>query len=340
VGITLVSLCARGLAFGPVAPPRFAPPTVLPAPLPPAPVPADKPSPAPASSTPPPPASKLSEARLHFQQGVALFQDQNYDASLAEFEGAYVISKEPIVLYNMGLTYKALFRYPESIEKLTMYLDEAGARVPAISRDKKSEVEKLIADMKSLLADVTLVVSPAGAAVTMDGRPVIMGLDGVVKVAAGSHAIAASATDFALARREIIVVAGTPQTVSLTLTPVPRGGHVRVAATQIGARVSIDGREVGPAPVDLDLLAGGHQLDVSAPGFVPHHGEIVVAAGQSRDVAVSLEPPRGGDTAPFYHRWWFWAGVAAAATTTTVIVLAPHPTQSPLPGTIGTTGTQ
>ena len=172
VAITLVSLCARGLAFGPVAPPRLAPQAVSPAPLPPAPVPADKATPMPPSATPPLPASKLSEARLHFQQGVALFQDQNYDASLAEFEGAYAISKEPIVLYNMGLTYKALFRYPESIERLTTYLDEAGARVPAISREKKTEVEKLIAEMKSLLADVTVVLRPAGAAVTIDGRPV------------------------------------------------------------------------------------------------------------------------------------------------------------------------
>lgn len=313
----------------------------------PAPAPAAHPATAPASapgSASPVSAASLAEARLHFQQGVALYQEQNYGAALAEFDAAYAISREPIVLYNMGLTYKALFRYQESVEALNRYLTEGGARAPGISRDKKSEVERLVAEMKSLLADVTIVRQPAGATIRIDGRVTTLGPGGVVQLASGPHVIEASAPDFVAGRREITVVAGTAQTISLVLAAIPRSGHVRVAAAQIGARISIDGRDLGPAPVEADLLAGGHQLDVVAPGFAPSRSELVVAAGQTRELTISLERPAAASegASPIYHRWWFWvgAGVAAAAVTTTAIVLtAPESTQGPLVGTLGSTST-
>jgi tetratricopeptide (TPR) repeat protein len=108
-------------------------------------------APSAAASAPvaPPTASKLAEARLHFQQGVALFKDQNYDAALAEFKGAYAISAEPIVTYNVGLTYKALFRYGEAMEALERYLDESDARGHPVSKDRRAEVEKIIAELRS-----------------------------------------------------------------------------------------------------------------------------------------------------------------------------------------------
>lgn len=292
----------------------------------------------------PPPVTPaaLAEARLHFQQGVVLYQEQNYGAALAEFEGAYAISREPIALYNIGLTYKALFRYQESVDALAKYLVEGGARVPGIPREKRSEVERLITEMKSLLADVTIVRQPASAAITIDGRSVTLGADGVIKLAAGLHVIEAGAPDYVSGRREITVVAGRPQSVSLILAPIPRSGHVRVSASQIGARVSIDGRDLGPAPVEADLLAGGHQLDVVAPGFAPSRTELVVAAGQTREITIVLDPPSqpAGPT-PVYHKWWFWVGVgaAAAAATTTAVMLAPASTQDPLIGSLGATNT-
>jgi PEGA domain len=314
-------------------------PTVATPALPAATVPMPAPSPTSSPKAPPQP-NKLGEARLHFQQGVALYQDQNYDAALAEFEGAYSVSGEPIVLYNMGLTYKALFRYGEAIDRLEKYLGESGGRGQAVSKDRRAEVERFIAEMKSLLADVTIVVKPAVAAVRVDGHPIALGIEGIVKLSAGTHTVEASANDFTAGKRDVTVVAGTPQTVSMVLVAIPRTGHVRIAATQIGARVGIDGHDMGSAPAEVDVLAGGHQIDVTAPGFAPYRSELVVAAGQSRDVTIALELQQvRSDTLPFYHRWWFWAGVGVAAAAVTTIAVLPKPTQSPLDGSLGTTNT-
>lgn len=300
----------------------------------------------PAVAAPPAPsaAPSLSQqaalARLHFQQGVALYQDQNYDAALAEFVGAYGISREPVVLYNMGLTFKSLFRYGEAIETLERYLDESGAKGHPVSKERRAEVEAIVSEMKSLLADVTLVVTPPDAAVRIDGRAVTLGIEGIVKLATGSHAVEASAPDYKPGRQEITVVAGAAQKVTLTLIAIPRTGQVKISASQIGARVRIDGRDAGASPVVVDLVPGGHQLEVTAPGYAASRSELMIAAGQSRDVTITLDlPPPPADTRPIYRRWWFWTGVGVAAAAVGTALLVPERTQPILAGTLGTANT-
>ena len=320
--------------------------TVLAAPAPTAPV-ASSPSGAapvapasPSGAAPAVAANKLAEARLHFQQGVALYKDQNFDAALAEFQGAYAISGEAVVLYDLGLTQKSLFRYGEAIETLERYLSETAARGQPVAKARRAEVEKIVAEMKSLLADVTLIVKPPEATVLVDGRAVTLGIEGIVKLAAGSHAVEVSAPDFVGQKRALTVVAGTPQTVAFTLVAVPRTGRARVQAVQVGARVAIDGKDLGPAPVEAELLAGGHTVEVTAPGFAPDRIEVVVAVGQARTVTVTLEPPRApASTGPaILRRWWFWTAVGGAGGRDhgRESLLWPSKTQEPLSGSLGT----
>ncbi len=350
----LMSVASRADAFGPparVAPPPAAPaaPAAPSAPAAPAarataPAPAQTPPPAGGSAvtgpSTPPTAARLAEARLHFQQGVALFKEQNYDAALAEFLGAYGISGEPVVLYNMALTFKALFRYSEAMDTLERYLAESAGHGHPVARERRAEVESIIAEMRSLLADVTIVLTPADAALRIDGRPTSLDVQGIVKLPAGSHVIEAGAPDHVAGRREITVVAGTAQTVALDLAAIPHSGHVTISASEIGARVAVDGNDLGPAPVTVELAAGGHQVEVVAPGFAANRSELAVAAGQSRTVTIVLQLPQVAETAPFYHRWWFWAGVGvAAAATVGAILLLPERKQGPLSGTLGVADT-
>ena len=211
------------------------------------------------------PAAKLAEARLHFQQGVALYQEHNYDAALAEFQGAYAASSEPVVLYNMGLTFKALFRYADAVATLEHYLSESAARKEALTPERRSEVEGIVAEMKSLLAEVTIVVRPPPATVRVDGRPVALGIEGIVKLAAGTHSIEALLPDYAPDRHDITVVAGVPQSVSLALTPIPHTGRVRINASQTGAHVAVDGREESERPRSRSSWAPGGTIWTSPP---------------------------------------------------------------------------
>ncbi|MDI7269944.1 MAG: PEGA domain-containing protein [Myxococcota bacterium] len=69
----------------------------------------------------------------------------------------------------------------------------------------------------------------------------------------------------------------------------PTTGRVSVTSTPPGATVSIDGREIGAAPVEVEVEPGTHAIAVAMPGFRPNAVETHVAAGEAVVVAMALE---------------------------------------------------
>src|SRR5262245_22215403 len=246
-----------------------------------------QPPPPPGAAAPAAPASQIEDARRHFQQGVALYNDGDFSGALAEFEAAYKAHPTPGVLYNIGLTLKALRRYTDAIEKLEQYLRDDSK----LSVERRNEVKQLTGEMRALLADVTIYVVPDGASVLLDGRTIGTSPLKPVGIPAGNHVLEGVADGYKSARKEILVTAGVPMALELKLTPIPKTGKVHISASQVLADVKIDGKPFGRAPIDVELAIGGHQLEVTAVGYQPNRSELVVAGGQTRDVFVTLELP-------------------------------------------------
>ena len=80
------------------------------------------------------------EARRHFEQGVALFRDHDYDAALAEFQRSNQLTPLPIVRYNIALSEKALGRFAEAIDDFRAY--QASPMDP-LARSVARELEEL-----------------------------------------------------------------------------------------------------------------------------------------------------------------------------------------------------
>lgn len=64
-------------------------------------------------------------ARRRFQRGVELYAAGDYEAALAELDGAYAASAAPAVLYNIGSCLERLGRLDEAIDAFEAYLAEA-----------------------------------------------------------------------------------------------------------------------------------------------------------------------------------------------------------------------
>jgi hypothetical protein len=267
----------------------------------------------PTLAPPPPPSrdNKREEARRHFQQAVALYDEGNFAAALAEFQAAYDLAPAATVLYNLGLTEKALYRYSDAARTLERYLLEAG-KTDKLSLDRRQQVVQLIDEMKSLLAPVRFQLTPRDARVTVDGRPMVVADDGTVTLAAGSHVVDVSADGHESQRREITVAAGVAATYEIRLKVIPRNGRVSVTSSQPGTRIFVDGKNLGVAPLTVELPAGGHQLEARADGYETYRGELVLAAGQQRNVDLALQLPPPTARAPVYSRWWFWTGIGTA----------------------------
>jgi hypothetical protein len=247
----------------------------------------------------PGPDSRDVEARHHFTQAVALYTDGNYDAALAEFLAAYRTKPAAFILYNIGLTYKALFLYNDSIRTLEQYLRDEQKLTP----DRRAEVEQLLREMQALLARVDMKIAPDGALVRVDGRQIGRAPIGEYLLAAGRHVIDVSADGYSAQSRELMITAGTPTSLAISLAVIPKTGRLRIAVRPNGATVKIDS-QVYPPPVDLELPLGGHTLEAWATGYQVHREELLIAPGQVRDVNVQLKRP------PIYKRAALWVPVA------------------------------
>jgi hypothetical protein len=119
--------------------------------------------------------------------------------------------------------------------------------------------------------------------------------------------------------------------------------RVTVRADQDGATVLLDGRRVGSTPLAqvLELGPGSHVLEVRKDGYRDARVSFDVMAGETRDLAVALEPlavspeplpiePVAGgeeEDGGVVESWWFWTligAVVVGGAVTTAVLLWPE----------------
>lgn len=70
-----------------------------------------------------------------------------------------------------------------------------------------------------------------------------------------------------------------------------QGGSIRVLSNVDGARVFLDGTDLGPVPMDIkDVKAGEHVVEVKAPGYLPREERLTVSAGSAAVLKLDLQP--------------------------------------------------
>lgn len=228
--LTATSLC--GL-FTLAATSSFAaPPAQAGAPAP-APAPAAAPAPATPSANTQTVNAKAGEgsgdaverARVHYERGLTLFNEGNYDAALFEFERAYELAPSYKILYNMGRIQREQNNYAAALRSYARYLREGGTAIPA---ERRTEVEKEIALLKPRTAEITVKVNVDGANVYSDDVPVcvatiesscvgISPLQEPIVVNSGRHKITATKKGWSTATAMVSVVGSDRTEVRLEL---------------------------------------------------------------------------------------------------------------------------
>lgn len=114
-------------------------------------------------------ADPVERARVHYERGLQLFNEENYDAALFEFERAYELAPSYKILYNMGRIQRQQNNYAAAMRSYERYLREGKEGVPA---ERRKEVEGELAILKPRVALVTVKVNIDGADVYSDDIPV------------------------------------------------------------------------------------------------------------------------------------------------------------------------
>jgi len=297
-----------------------------------------------AATTATAPDEALARARTRFTEGGALVRKAQWAEALTAFEESAGLHPHPVTTYNVGACERALGRYTRAraaFHRAQSQKDDAGAGLPTALTE---EVDAFLAEIDHLLVRATVTIAPADAALSVDGRPLEVETAEPPLLIAGTAAPGPAAGTpatfgllvgpgnhlFTLSRKgysDIVLnrtlEPGSTPRLAFEMNRLP--AHLAIASNQPAAAVSLDGLDVGTAPVTLERPAGAYRLLVRKQGFTPYETQFTVAAGEE----VNLNAPLSPEKKSVVKKWWFWTaigvGVVGAAVLTYALTYQPPP---------------
>ena len=178
----------------------------------------------------------------------------------------------------------------------------------------------------------TLVINATtlGAEVFVDGERVgTTPLGGPVPLAPDEHTLKVTKPGFAPLIDVIRITKRKATMVEVDLTPVAAILRVRSAVAE--ARVFVDGKFIGQAPLEAELPVGARAIQVSRGGYKDFFQNVEAVAGQEVALEVNLDE-LPADSNPYkvkaprppkwYEKWWVWSvGVVGVGVVVTAVVV-------------------
>jgi hypothetical protein len=161
---------------------------------------------------------------------------------------------------------------------------------------------------KATSGDLTIVSTPAGATVKLDGRK-LTGVTPLTEkdVPVGKHTLQVSAQGYAAATRPVDITSSAVTTATFPL--VAAQGTVKVTSTPAGAEIFVDGAAANKkTPSEFTLGKGDHTFMVRLQGYEEAGDLIHVSPGESLTFAPTLSAARKVDGNPFKKVGKFFAG--------------------------------
>jgi len=183
--------------------------------------------------------------------------------------------------------------------------------------------------------------STAGADVSIDGEHVgTIPLPGpITTLPPGEHTIKVEKPGFAPYIDVFKIDRKKPTKVEVELVAV--AGVLKIKSNVEAARVYVDGKFVGEAPLTTEIGVGARAVQVSKGGFKDFFQNISAVAGQEVNLDVLLEElPMGANPykppppppPKWYEKWWVWTvgAVGVGVVVTAVVVPAYYATRDPI----------
>ena len=123
--------------------------------------------PAAGASAQPPSEAAIKEARDHYEAGLALYSDGEFQRAAIEFDRAYELVPNYRALYNIGQVRIQLHNYARAMKALQAYLKEGGDK---ISADRKKSVADDLEMLSTRTALLTVETNEEGAEIIVDGE--------------------------------------------------------------------------------------------------------------------------------------------------------------------------
>lgn len=156
-----------------------------------------------------------------------------------------------------------------------------------------SDSQRLEVTPAPLPGTLKVTSSPTEAEVTVDGQVVGKTPTGSLVLDAGSRQLRISAPRYQ-PHEQVITVQGRGLEQAVAVELIPNWAEVTLSTVPDNATLSIDGAPMERPEPTIEILAGEHELTLSAPGYRAHRRSISITPGVPVDLGtVTLEPADG-----------------------------------------------
>lgn len=233
----------------------------------------------------------------HMDKGIKLYQDNNFNAAIAEFEAAYKIKPKAGPLINISLCQKGLFQYPKAIAVLEQALQK---HADSMDEATKKAAQDAITEMRGLLGYVTVTLEPDYAKLTIDGEAQPdSAKKAPIPLGPGTHRLLAEAEGYASAEQSITLASGD-KSAQVSLKLVPDKGFVTIRTNDPDMAIAVDQKPIGYGEWAGFLAPGAHLVQMYGEDKQLYTVQIVVAAGTTQEISPGHGgmPLSGGMAAP------------------------------------------
>lgn len=233
-----------------------------------------------------------AQAKEHYDRNVVLYNQGDYEGSIAEITAAYCLLHRTSWIKDIGQAYERLVQYERAVAYLERFVVETDDLV------ERRKAAARIQVLRNLRSAIQVATEPPGALVTIANDQGVRGTeransDRPITLTAGAYTMTIDAPGFEPIEQPITVGIGKPYSFSYRLTP--RRGRLRIQTVPGDARILVDDRLVGLGSYDGAIDLGLHKIDVDATGWVTGHETIEVVEGAAASATVELKrPPENG----------------------------------------------
>ena len=312
---------------------------------------------APSATTPASADPDVTEARKQFVAGNDLAKASQWAQALAAFERSAQLRPHALTTFNMAVCERALGRLTRARLLFAQTISAAEREPAEFPASRLEEARGYSTTIEAELVRLEVHLAPADAAVVVDGRGLVvervagatpvatagLGTPGALErapdktfaliVDPGTHFFRIVAKGYADVTLTKVYAPGTHAFLELELARLP--ATFRITSNVADPIVTVDGADVGFAPVAISRPAGSYRVVVRKPGFDTFDTKVALQPGQDVDLAARMAEEK----IPLTKKWWFWTTIGSALAGGAVLTYAlTRESPAPPPYAGGTTG--
>ncbi|HKY39566.1 MAG TPA: PEGA domain-containing protein [Polyangiaceae bacterium] len=227
---------------------------------------------------------RKEEAKVRFQRGLELVQNESWDAALAEFLASRKLLPTRVALKNAALSLRQLKRNVESLAMYNELLTQFGTSIPP---EERKTIDDAVAQLKQSVGEVSVESDQPGSNVIIDGQQQGTTPLAPVAVNAGTHSVRIVKEGFEAFEAQVLVAGGQREAIKGKLKALSAIGKlvVREAGGKV-LDVVVDGAVVGKTPRYEGVVAvGPHTVFLKGEGNL---GTAPSQANVKQNTAVTL----------------------------------------------------